>query len=402
MKGVSDIVMRKKQSKTRTQKFKILALSILLAIIVWLLVVYINDPDITTTVSDLNVRFVGEMTLREKELAITGKSNMPSLSVTVTGKRSDLMNFMDDIYVEVDISDISAVGEYNLSGTISIPTTRITVEKENYSDIPVKIERLTSKEINVSVKQSGTVKGKLVQSVIDDPKVVITGVKSEIDSVSGAVATVDISDLRENNTERVNYLLTDSSGNLINSNETLESTRSYVDVINTLYDEKTLPVVPMLTPELDRNYILKDDKAVMTPSTVTVGVAPDNTDDKVVARIDKIEEGDTVVCMLEDSQGMYIPPESREVKVKAEIVKKSIALIEFEVNIENVPEGLSARAADKLTAQVWGEEGQINTENVYVTVDASGLGKGEYSLPASLNGDYAGFVGEYTVDVIIE
>lgn len=67
------------------------------------------------------------MSLRDKKLAVTGKDKIPELSVVVTGKRSDLMNFMDDIYVQVDVSDIDSTGEYNLSGVISIPTT------ENFS-----------------------------------------------------------------------------------------------------------------------------------------------------------------------------------------------------------------------------------------------------------------------------
>lgn len=393
--------MKKKQSKSRTQKLQTIALSIMLAIIVWLLVIYINDPNITTTVSDLNVRFVGEMPLREKELAITGKEDIPPLSVTVTGKRSDLMNFMDHIYVEVDVSDIFAVGEYNLTGSISIPTTRITVEKENYSDIPIKVEPLTSKEINVSVKQTGTIRNKLVQSVINDPKVTITGAKSEIDNVSGAVATVDISNLRFDKTERVSYLLTDSSDNLINSNETIESTRSYVEVSHTLYDEKALPVVPVLSAELDKNYILKDEKTVITPSTVTVGVTPDNTDDLIIARITKIDNN-AVTFTLEGSQGMYIPPENQDIKIKADIVKKAVSQLELEVNIENLSDGLSAHTDGNLNAQVWGEEGQIKPENIQVSVDASGLGKGEHALPVVMRGNYTGFVGEYTINVIIE
>ncbi len=394
--------MKKKQSKSRTQKLQTIALSVLLSIIVWLLVVYINDPDITTTVSDLNVRFVGEMPLREKELAITGKDKIPSLSVTVTGKRSDLISFMDHLYVEVDVSDIFTVGEYNLTGTISIPTTRITVEKENYGEIPVTIEPLTSKDITVSVKQSGAIKNKLVQSVISDPKVTITGAKSEVDNVAGAVATVDISNLRDDGTERVSYLLTDASGSLINSNETLESTRSYVEVTHTIYNEKTLPVIPLLTAELDKDYIIKDNKAVVTPSTVTVGITPDNTDDLLIARITKINGDGSITCELENSNGMYIPAESREIKIKAEIVKKVTANTELEVHIENVQSGLSARADGKLSAQVWGEEGLLNTEGLYVSADASGLGKGEYSLPVILRGNNAYLSGEYKVNVIIE
>ena len=128
------------------------------------MVIYVNDPDITTTVSDLNVRFVGEMSLRDKKLAVTGKDKIPELSVVVTGKRSDLMNFMDDIYVQVDVSDIDSTGEYNLSGVISIPTTRISVEKEKYGDIPITVEPLEMKDIEVTVKQTGMLKDKIVKS----------------------------------------------------------------------------------------------------------------------------------------------------------------------------------------------------------------------------------------------
>ena len=77
-----------------------------------------------------------------KKLAVTGKDKIPELSVVVTGKRSDLMNFMDDIYVQVDVSDIDATGEYNLSGVISIPTTRISVEKESTEIFRLRLNRL--------------------------------------------------------------------------------------------------------------------------------------------------------------------------------------------------------------------------------------------------------------------
>ena len=237
----------KKANVTNTQKLKTVILSVFLAVIVWFMVIYVNDPDITTTVSDLNVRFVGEMSLRDKKLAVTGKDKIPELSVVVTGKRSDLMNFMDDIYVQVDVSDIDSTGEYNLSGVISIPTTRISVEKEKYGDIPITVEPLEMKDIEVTVKQTGMLKDKIVKSSVNNPTVTITGAKSEIDEVAGAIATVDVSSIQEDGVENVNYLLTDTNGELINKNETIESARSYVEVVNTIYDAKLLPVVPRLS-----------------------------------------------------------------------------------------------------------------------------------------------------------
>ena len=395
-------MINRKSSKPHKKKVQTIALSILLSVIVWFMVTSLADPDITTTVSNLDVRFVGEMALREKALAVTGRNNVPQLSVVVTGKRSDLMNNMDNIYVQVDLSDIDSTGDYNLAGTISVPTTRIKVEKEKYGDIPVKIEPLVSKEIDVTVKQTGTLKNKLVKSVVNNPKVMIMGAESEMEKVEGAVATVDISALAEDNTEKVNYLLTDKSGALIDENETLESARSNVEVSNTIYDAKTLPVEPMLTAELDKEYMLKPDKSSVTPASVVVGVNVENNDDKVIARIDRINEDGEGEYSLETSNGMYIPPESQKVKIKPEIVKKSVVQLELEVHAENVPEGCSAKIDGLLTAMVWGEEGQVNNENVKATVDASGLSKGEHTLPVKLSGENAGFEGSYTINITIE
>lgn len=395
-------MINRKSSKPHKKKVQTIALSILLSVIVWFMVTSLADPDITTTVSNLDIRFVGEMALREKALAVTGRNNVPQLSVVVTGKRSDLMNNMDNIYVQVDLSDIDSTGEYNLAGTISVPTTRIKVEKEKYGDIPVKIEPLVSKEIDVTVKQTGTLKNKLVKSVVNNPKVMIMGAESEMEKVEGAVATVDISALAEDNTEKVNYLLTDKSGALIDENETLESARSNVEVSNTIYDAKTLSVEPMLTAELDKEYMLKPDKSSVTPASVVVGVNGENNDDKVIARIDRINEDGEGEYSLETSNGMYIPPESQKVKIKPEIVKKSVVQLELEVHAENVPEGCSAKIDGLLTAMVWGEEGQVNNENVKATVDASGLSKGEHTLPVKLSGENAGFEGSYTINITIE
>lgn len=394
--------MAKRQTKPREKKFRTIALSIFFAVAVWFAVIYVNDPDITTTISDLNVRIVGENALRGKQLAVTGRDNIPELSVVVTGKRSDLINFMDDIYVQVDVNNINTVGDYKLSGSISLPTNRISVEKENYGDIPLTIERLESKNIDVTVRQTGTLKNKLVDSRITNPTVTITGAQSELENVHGAVATVDISHLEGNHTDRTPYLLTDESGALISANETLESERSFVEIESTVYDAKTLPVEAMLSAELEREYILKADKTVIAPSTVTVGVNGDNTAEKVIARIDRPDGGVDGSYTLEASYGMYIPPEYSEVKVRPEIVKKSFGELVLDIEARNTPEGLTAHITNPVQLNLWGEEGSINEDNINAYVDLSGLGAGEYTLPIRIDGDNAGLSRETTVVIKLE
>ncbi len=392
---------KNKKNKHHTKKVRTIALSIFLAVIVWFTVIYVNDPDITTTVSDLDVRFIGEMAMREKGLVITNKKKIPSLSVVVTGKRSDLMNFMDDIYVQVNVDDVNSTGEYTLSGTISTPTTRITVERENYGDIPIEVERLVSKDINVTVKQTGTLKNKVVHSVIDDPKVTITGAASELDNVAGGVATVDISNLEEDGVESVNYLLVNESGGFIEDNETLESTRSSVNISNKIYNAKTLTVVPALTAELEAEYLIKNNKTVVTPQSITVGTEEGNNTEYLVARIDSLPKNGEGEYEVEVPGGVYIPEDVRRVKVRADIVKKSIVQLDLSVQTENVPQGLTA-SADSVTVMVWGEEGKVNQDTVQAYVDVSGLGKGTYSLPVKLKGENVGLQDNYTVNVNVE
>ncbi len=393
---------KRKTNKPHTKKLKTIALSVLLAVILWFMVIYVNDPDITTTLSNIDVRFTGESELRDKRIVLTGRDDIPPISMVVTGKRSDLMNFIDDIYVQVNVSDIDSAGEFNLSGTISVPTTRITVEKENYSNIPIKAEELVEKEVDITVKQTGTLKNKLVQSLSDTSKVMISGAASEIDEVQGAVATVDISELKEDNTQKVNYLLTDSSGAFISENETIESARPYVAVSNTIYDMKTLPVVPALSAELEKDYILNTDKTVAVPSSVSVGVNGDNNDDKIVARIDAIYEEGVGEYSLEAPNGVYIPPESKKVKVKTDTAKKASAYVELSVEAENAPEGYEVKIEDKINVRVIGEEGKINADNIKAYADVSGLGRGEYTLPVRLTGENMEFPESCTVNVIIE
>lgn len=322
--------MKGKETKPHTKRIRTMALSVFLAVIVWFMVMSLTNPSITTTVSNLNVRFVGEQTLRENKLAITGRDDIPALSAVVRGNRSDLMSYVDNIYVQVDVSGITASGEYNLSGTISVPTTRISVERENYSDIPITVEPLVSKDIEVTVKQVGVPRNKLVNSVIDNPVVTVTGAKSEIEEVAGAVATVDVSRIKDEQRDRVSYVLTDESGALLSGNETLESPRAEVEVTSTVYDAKTLPVEPVLSLEMERLYILYKDRTTVSPPAVTVGVTEDNHDETVKLIIDRPADETEEEYTLESAPGMYIPPDSLIVKSKPELESKDPARPEFE------------------------------------------------------------------------
>ena len=310
-----------KVTKPREKKLRTMALSLLLAIIVWFMVMSLTNPTITVTLTNLKVRFVGETTLRDRNLTVTGRGNIPPLSVTVRGSRGDLMNYMDDIYVQVDLSNITDAGTYSLVGKTTIPTTRIGVEKENFGEITVNAEKIVSKEVKIETVYEGVPSDKLVRTDIANPVVEISGAESEIKEVDRARAVINWQDVKEG-AARINYMLINSEGAPITENETIESPRSEADVVNKIYDAVTLPAEAKLSDGLSGSYEL--DNPETEPDRVKVGVedgfdAPQN----LTVTIPTIESGEKEF-KIDAVEGIYIPADSETVKINVNAHEKPI------------------------------------------------------------------------------
>lgn len=316
---------KKNVSGHKQKKLQTMVISLLLAVVVWFMVMSLTNPTISVTLTNVNVRFIGEMTLRGKHLAITGRNDIPPASVTIKGSRTDLMNYMDDVYIQVDVSNIDSEGEYELTGKITLPTTRISVEDESYGGIPIKAEQIISKELDVEIRQTGTANGKVVKSAPKNPTVLISGAKSEIEKVNKAVAAVDITN-GESGTCFVNYLLVDASGSLISDNETIESLRNEIEVRNTAYNAKAVRVEPVLNKEMDRLYRMNADETVLSQSTVTVGLEDGADYESVQLIIDKSPDNDEGQYKLKTETGMYIPPEYETITARVSLKPKKISL----------------------------------------------------------------------------
>lgn len=384
-------------NKKHTGNMGMMILSLIIAIGVWIAVNYLNNPDITTTLTGLHIKFTGEAELRNKGLVITGKSAIPSSSVVVSGKRKDLIDNMNNISVEVNVSEITETGDYSLKGTINLPTTKITVEKEKYGEIPITVEKLGEKEVPVKLRQSGILKNKLVKSELVKDTVKLTGAQSELDNVSYGIADVNAEDIKVNSTIRVKYLLLDNKGEYIEKNETLESYTPEVVVKNTIYDKIILPVNLKLTKEMEKKYVLNENECSMSVSTVEVGVLEGSSDEAVTAYIDN---PDTDELTLHEASDMYIPSGHKKIKVKLSLTPKVTKDIELEPSAEGLSAGLYAEIG-KITVRVTATEDKINTKNINAHVKLDGIGIGEYKLPVEISGDMTEIEGTYTADVKI-
>lgn len=393
--------MKKLEFQRHKEKAKIIVLSLILAIIAWGAIVWVDNPITTTTLSGTDVRFVGEKALRDRGLVIIGKKNIPEMLVTVSGTRNDLMQYMDRVYMEADASAITEPGEYELPVSVQLPSSVLTLKKQKTENVPITIEKLDEKEIEIRVKQTGTLKNKNkeIKSEIKDNKITLSGAKSELDNIEYALATIDISKISEDCTVPIGYILMGEGDSPILKNESVEAKKAVAEIQNTVYNLKILPVDVELSKELEQKYALTSAPSVL-PEGIALGVLDNNTDIAVKAVITAVSDNGDIKFELEETDGMYIPESSKNIKIKADIEKKISKALELDVGAENPPS--TAQHIDKVRATVSGAESKLNEGNIKATVDLSGLGAGTYSLPVKIEGDGVSVDAQYYTSVTID
>lgn len=324
------------------------------------------------------------------------------MSVVISGKRNDLINYSDGIYINVDVSEITDAGEYSLPGTINLPSTRLTVEKEKYGNVPVKVEHLIRKNIPIKIKQTGTSKDGFIKSETQQSTVSIIGAESEINNVSYGYVEIDISKMTETNTIESAFLLMDESNNPLTKNDTIEADTDSIEIVNTKYERKTLPIKLKLDDSLINDYYLDEAKTALEKTTVDVGVLPECSADAVYVNIDKTDAEVAEFSLITDT-GMYIPESSSKIRVKPYIQKKTAQRMDVTVQALNLAEGLSAQFNPIVSGVLmYGPEGSAAADNLYAYIDLSGLGAGSYELPVVFESEMLDVREPHYVSVTIQ
>lgn len=313
--------MSSNKNTTRSEKIKTLLVSLVIAVVVWVAIILILDPSISSTFSNIKVEYAGEEKLAKSNLVVANKEEVPKLAATMTGSRSDLMRFMKNGFVEIDVSSITAAGTYNLDGTVRYPGESLTVKSKKFSTVEIRVETLESKELPVKIKQTGYNPGILVKSETFNKTFVFKGTKALVSQASTVEIEVDVSRIAESRNLSLPYIIRDSNGNKLETGDVFFANIPEIIISNTVYMKKSLKIKPVLSEELAKKYTLNVDKCVLSPESVEVGVLPDNKDEFIVANIDNISTGTTEYSLVE-TNGMYLPDSIKKVKIKTDTTVK--------------------------------------------------------------------------------
>ena len=372
--------------KFRTSKIPTLILSIMIAIAIWLVAVYVDDPSITVNVKNVPVRFINEDQLTNKGLIIKEKEDIPNYSVRVSGRRSHLVEYMNRITIDVDLSDITATGSHKLYGTVNMPNVYLTLEKSMNSQIPVEVAELGEKSIKLYAKQIGTNKDYIIKSEPKFPDLLIKGAKDEIDSISYALADVNITDITDDCDILGDIYYCNKEDNKVTNATSVYANVSETSIKNTVYNKKSVPVTLKLEQVLTEEYALDLDKTTVSPSQIEVGVTDQTSIDEVYVYIDTLSPEPKEYKITTDASDVYIPYNNLFVEVNATVKKKVEKEVALNVEALNTPTGLSAQFEANQTVIVYLDE-NITDTTIKATIDLKGLTKGANQCKLILDGE---------------
>ncbi len=218
------------------------ALSLFLAIILWLYVASGENPIIENFFDvSLNIN-----NLREDLVA---KEFPPTISIGVKGPK-DVINSISppQIVGLVNFSNINEAGIYKLKVEVIAPK-RTEITRIIPSEITVVLESILTKVVEVEYSLIGIPEKEY--SLADEPqlnpsKVKITGAQSILENVKQVICTIDISGIKDNLNKKIKLIALDANGDEI---KRVKIEPDIIDVsisLNRGYPEKILVVKPRI------------------------------------------------------------------------------------------------------------------------------------------------------------
>ncbi len=293
-------------------KLKYLILSVIIAIVAWTVVAYTTDPDMTRTITGVKVELSGTDALGEKGLIALDTDELPKMSVKVTGKRSDIMNVMDDMRVVLDLSAIESAGNYEVMGSVKMPGSRVSVDKIISDGVNIVIDKVETREVNVHIYQDGQVEGKIVETKPKMKTVAITGATSELDQINGAYATIDLGTVKEEGEVTLAVAIAPKSGVNIEELKTLVLQAKEIEVENIFYEPAEVPVY--VTSRNVEGFDIDQTKTLVTPEKVIIGVKPGYNVPVITATVSEHVDHEIEV-ELNDADAVYIPEDVKTITV---------------------------------------------------------------------------------------
>lgn len=398
---------------------KILAL--LIAILVWWVVMNIDDPLVKKTISGINVELRNDDDLTDKGYIYEVDSGSV-ITITVRAPESVAKDLKaSDFVAYADLSQLSPLTD---SANITIECVKTDVKndiKEITSKVQVvklNIDNKETEEIPVTINITGSPADNYVlgDTSISQNKIEVTGAAGVIEKIARAEISYDVSNMMQSVSEMVTPVLYDENGNVVDSSSLQLSRNSLklnVEILATKWI--TVTIIPTVTTadgykmieytqSFDQIKIAGTSDSLANISTLAI---PSDA----VELEDITESQDCTVNIANYLRGSYrIVSGTTELVVHIEVepeIVKSYIIRKNGIVVNNLGEGLEAEIEDayievKVSA-IQSTHDSFNMDVLNANIDLKGYEPGEYTVPVIMSEDSNNYtlVGDVTVDVVI-
>lgn len=379
-------------------------LSVVFALVLWLVVVNIDDPDKTQTFTT-NVVIENEEAIAAmgKSYEIINDSNV--LSFRVTAKRSIIERMTaSDFRATADMKNI----EIKKDGTAVVPvditssrySSQIDIDRKN-KNLEVAIEDLQSNQFKVIADTIGTpAEGSAVGELTVSPDVItISGPASVVSKISRVVATIDVKEKFADIEDNVVPVLYDEDGNTLDTSK-LTFSQETVFVTAQILSVKEIPINCETGGQLAEDY--QQVSVECNPKKITVRGTAEQLNKLTMITIPQEAldiSGATETLTKEIDISTYLPEgvtlvDSSQAKVKVTIVIEQTESRTFNVPVENIKifnllDGYDIEyQGEKIPVTLRGYTSDLESlsaKDIMLSIDVGQIQPGTTDVPLSLN-----------------
>lgn len=307
---------------------KIKIISLLSAMVLWMYVMAIVDPEETKLFENIPVTITNKNELNERDLVIYPEQDLTT-NIYVTGKLSNLKKVTKD--------DINVYGQINnpLEGNNEIYLKVSTSQRVNYDFknpvMIVTLEKIISEDKSIKVDITGSGKNNVDNIMLQDniDKVSVSGPRSLVNKVKRVVGTVKVNGELNDFSQSIKLEPVDAKGKVV---EGIELEKDSVNVNITLLTQKTVPITLKLSDNSESgvNY-------TMSQNTVTIKGKKDIVDsindiETQPVKLSEISPGTSKDIYLQVPSGITI--ETKYITIKKNSEENAVA--EYTYTAENI------------------------------------------------------------------
>lgn len=389
--------------------------SILFAILMWVYVVQIENPQFEISVQGIPVRLLNESQLEARGLMIVDQTS-ETINVRAKGKRQSVIGLKAaDVGAVIDVGNIQQTGNYSFAPQLSFPDDSISVAEKNPRSITVTVDSKEERSQEITPEVIGSPKEGYYAAAPElyQKEITLQGPASLLDQVAKISAVVDIDGAKKDVKKQVKLKLLKSDGSEMISDKIVVST-SVVTIVCKVYPTKKVKLEYEVTGSLNvEDYSLKG--TTISNSSITVAGK-----EELLSQLEYINIGvfDLSEVTTQNYKKVFSIPldESfisvdgiKNVAVEAVLTSDRKKLIEItEFQIENIDQTVQAQIlTQSLQLEVEGDKealDQVNKDSFTVTLDLAGCVEGPYQIKPNIQCSAEGVTvsGDYIVEVFLK